>query len=79
MLAVSRYSLRAFFDWMLNQRRGKRGRRLAGIKSANTLGTYWKVFRLVYERATGNKINGKLSRNMRKVGCAPSRLLQIRG
>jgi hypothetical protein len=49
MQAVSRRIFKAFFEWMLNQRRGKGGRRLAGIKSVSTLGTYWKVFRLVYE------------------------------
>ncbi|KAH8585592.1 hypothetical protein B0O99DRAFT_696323 [Bisporella sp. PMI_857] len=67
MQAITRRTLKAFFDWMLNQRRGKGGRRLAGIKSANTLGTYWKVFRLVYERAIGEKIDGKLNRNMHRV------------
>jgi hypothetical protein len=40
MQAVSRRTLKAFFEWMLNQRQGKGGRRLAGIQSASTLGTY---------------------------------------
>ena len=53
MQAISRRTLKAFFEWTLNQRQGKGGRRLAGIKSASTLGTYWKVFRLVHERETG--------------------------
>ncbi|CAG8980240.1 hypothetical protein HYALB_00009822 [Hymenoscyphus albidus] len=67
MQAISRRTLKAFFDWMLNQRRGKGGRRLTGIKSANTLGTYWKVFRLVHERTIGEKIEGKINRNMHRV------------
>src|SRR5436190_23599087 len=70
MQAISRRTLKAFFDWMLNQRRGKDGRRLAGIKSANTLGTYWKVFQLVHERVTGEKIEGKINRKMHQVGSA---------
>ncbi|KAH8787515.1 C2H2 finger domain protein [Hyaloscypha sp. PMI_1271] len=67
MQALSYRTLKAFFEWMLNQRQGKGGRRLAGIKSASTLGTYWKVFRLVYERATREKIEGKLNRQMHRV------------
>ncbi|CAI9635546.1 unnamed protein product [Alternaria burnsii] len=35
--------------------------------SASSLGTYWKVFRLVYERATGARLDGKISRSMHKV------------
>ncbi|OCK73803.1 hypothetical protein K432DRAFT_311992, partial [Lepidopterella palustris CBS 459.81] len=31
------------------------------------LGTYWKVFRLVYKRATGVKLDAKLNRSMHKV------------
>ena len=57
-------TLKAFFDWMLNQRRGKGGKRLKGVKSSNSLGTYWKVFRLVFERATGSKIDGKTTCKM---------------
>ncbi|EMD84663.1 hypothetical protein COCHEDRAFT_1167444 [Bipolaris maydis C5] len=33
----------------------------------NRIGTYWKVFRLVYERATGVKLDGKMNRSMHKV------------
>ena len=69
--AISRRTLKAFFEWMLNQRQGKGGRRLAGIKSASTLGTYWKVFRLVHERETGEKIGGKMNRHMHRVSIAP--------
>ncbi|KAG9246656.1 hypothetical protein BJ878DRAFT_533103 [Calycina marina] len=67
MQAVSRRILKDFFEWILNQRQGKGGRRFAGIQSASTLGTYWKVFRLVYERATGEKIEGKMNRHMHRV------------
>ncbi|KAH7306158.1 C2H2 finger domain protein [Rhexocercosporidium sp. MPI-PUGE-AT-0058] len=66
MQAISRRTLKAFFEWMLNQRQGKGKRRLTGIQSASTLGIYWKVFRLVYERATGEKIEGKMNRHMHR-------------
>ncbi|KAJ6199964.1 C2H2 finger domain protein [Bipolaris maydis] len=33
----------------------------------HSLGTYWKVFWLVYERATGVKLDGKMNRSMHKV------------
>jgi hypothetical protein len=70
MEAISRRTLKAFFEWMLNQRPGKGGRRLVGIKSASTLGTYWKVFRLVHERATGERIEAKMNRHMQRVSSA---------
>jgi hypothetical protein len=69
MQAISHRTLKAFFDWLLNQRRGKGGRRTKGVGSSDTLGTYWKVFRLVYERATDEKINGKTTRKMHRVSC----------
>ncbi|KAF1814282.1 hypothetical protein P152DRAFT_465179 [Eremomyces bilateralis CBS 781.70] len=50
--------LHNFFHWLLSQRRGKEGRRLRGTKLASSLGTYWKIYWLTYERATGDKING---------------------
>ena len=64
---ISLRSLYNFFDWFLSQRRGKGGRKRRGTKLASSLGTYWKVFRLVYERATGVKIGGKTTRSMHKV------------
>jgi hypothetical protein len=67
MQSTSRRILKAFFEWMLNQRRGKGGRKLAGIRSANTVGTYWEVLQLVHERATGEKIKGKNNRKMHRV------------
>ncbi|KAF2415628.1 hypothetical protein EJ08DRAFT_673832 [Tothia fuscella] len=36
-------------------------------KDPNSLGTYWKLYRLVYERATGQKINGPMTRGMHKI------------
>jgi hypothetical protein len=57
----------SFFDWLLNQRRGKGGRRRQGSKLASSLGTYWKVYRLVYERATGSRLSAGLNRSMHKV------------
>ncbi|KAF1967816.1 hypothetical protein BU23DRAFT_583589 [Bimuria novae-zelandiae CBS 107.79] len=63
---VSVSTLYTFFDWLLSQRRGKGGRRRRGTKHASSLGTYWKVFCLVYERATGVKLDGKMNRSMHK-------------
>ncbi|KAI9889389.1 MAG: hypothetical protein M1814_005325 [Vezdaea aestivalis] len=59
--------LYSFFTWMLNQRRGKDGRRLRGTKIASSLSTYWKQFRLVFERATSEKIDPKVNRQMHRV------------
>lgn len=64
---ISLRSLYNFFDWLLGQRQGKGGRKRRGTKLASSLGTYWKVFRLVYERTTGVKIGGNTTRSMHKV------------
>ncbi|PVH92773.1 C2H2 finger domain protein [Periconia macrospinosa] len=64
---VSVGTLFTFFDWLLGQRRGKKGRRLRGTKFASSLGTYWKVFRLVYERSTSVRLDPKMNRGMHKV------------
>ncbi|KAF2682551.1 hypothetical protein K458DRAFT_307420 [Lentithecium fluviatile CBS 122367] len=64
---VSVATLYTFFDWLLGQRRGKGGRKRRGTKLTSSLGTYWKIFRLVYERATGVKLDGKMNRSMHKV------------
>ncbi|CCF42280.1 C2H2 finger domain-containing protein [Colletotrichum higginsianum] len=56
-----------FFDWYLSQKVGKDGRKRNGIKKKSSLGTYWKIFRLVFERAMGERIASKLGRSMRKV------------
>ncbi|KAF2875770.1 hypothetical protein BDV95DRAFT_626203 [Massariosphaeria phaeospora] len=60
-------TLLTFFTWLLDQRQGKDGRKRRGIKFASSLGTYWKVYRLVYERATGAKLDGKINRSMHRV------------
>ncbi|KAF2844244.1 hypothetical protein T440DRAFT_436700 [Plenodomus tracheiphilus IPT5] len=60
-------TLYTFFDWLLNQRQGKGGRKRRGTKFASSLGTYWKVYRLVYERATSAKLDQKINRSMHKV------------
>ena len=64
--------LRQFFDWRLNQKVGKGGRKKKGTKKKSSLGTAWKQLRLVFERATDEKLDPKLSRKVRKVsGPAP--------
>ncbi|CAG8036080.1 unnamed protein product [Penicillium olsonii] len=59
--------LHTFLDWALNLRRSKNGRRLPGIKRKSSLETFWKVFRLVFERATSEKIGKTMNRQMRRV------------
>ncbi|KXX77138.1 hypothetical protein MMYC01_207556 [Madurella mycetomatis] len=65
--SVSLGSLYNFFDWLLGQKAGKNGRKKRGTKKSSSLGTYWKVYRLVYERATGAKLDAKLNRKMHRV------------
>lgn len=65
--AISIKVLYSFFDWLLNQRRGKGGRKRRGTKLSSSLGTYWKCYRLVYERATGSKIEPQMNRQMHRV------------
>jgi len=59
--------LKSFFDWLLAQKRGKNGRRKCGTKYKSSLNSYWKQYRLVYERATNEKLNGQLNRVMHRV------------
>lgn len=59
--------LYTFFDWMLNQRRGKNGRRRQGIKRKSALNTYWKNFRTVYELEMHEKIDKDTSRHIVKI------------
>ncbi|KAJ6166764.1 hypothetical protein N7470_002211 [Penicillium chermesinum] len=54
-----------FLDWVLNLRRGKDGR-LPVTKCKSSLDTFWKVFRLVYKRATSNKITKQMNGQMRR-------------
>ncbi|KAI1839461.1 hypothetical protein JX266_014328 [Neoarthrinium moseri] len=56
-----------FFDWSLNQKVGKAGRKKRGIKTRSALGTNWKILRLVFERATGSKLDAKINRRMHTV------------
>ena len=68
---LSTRQLYNFFDWILNQKVGKDGRKKRGIKKKSSLGTYWKVFRLVFERAMEEKIHPKLNRSMHRVVLPP--------
>ncbi|KAG7111294.1 hypothetical protein HYQ46_013065 [Verticillium longisporum] len=58
--SISLGILVSFFTWRLDLQRGKGGRKIKGIKTNSALGTYWKVFRLVYERAMTVNINKSL-------------------
>lgn len=64
---VSLKFLYYFFDWMLSQKTGKDGRKKRGTKKTRSLGTYWKLYRLVYERATGGKLDATMNRRMHRV------------
>lgn len=59
--------LGSFYDWCLNQNTGKNGRRKCGIKSTSSLKTYWKQFRLVYQRAMGCKLDATMTRKVHRV------------
>jgi len=69
--------LYSFFDWLLRQKRGKGGRRRRGTKHKSSLGTYWKLYRLVYEKTTGEKLNGQINRVMHRVGTPQTALDDI--
>ena len=49
--------LYGFLCWVCDQRRGKGGRRRPGIKSASSLGTFWKWYLLVYKQEVGDGIH----------------------
>lgn len=72
--SVSINVLYTFFDWILNQTQGKDGRKRRGTTKRSSLGTYWKVYRLVYERAMTRKLDAKLNRQMHRVLIAPKDL-----
>ncbi|KAK7420626.1 hypothetical protein QQZ08_010318 [Neonectria magnoliae] len=59
--------LKSFFTWWLHLKAGKGGRGIKGIKKSSSLGMKWKVFRLVYERVVGMKLDLILNRQMHKV------------
>ncbi|KAH6988830.1 C2H2 finger domain protein [Ilyonectria sp. MPI-CAGE-AT-0026] len=65
--SISLKRLYIFFDRLLEQKTSANGRKKRGTKKLSSLGTYWKVFRLVFERAIGEKICPKLNRSMHKV------------
>jgi hypothetical protein len=56
MQELTPYTVKAFFTWLLNQRRGKGGRRLKGLGSEDSMRTYYKYLRLACERETGRKV-----------------------
>jgi hypothetical protein len=59
--------LHTSLDWALNLRRGKNGRWLPGISPKSSRETFWKMFRLVFERATSEKIGKLMNRQMHRV------------
>jgi hypothetical protein len=63
--------LTLFLRWCLRLRRGKNDRKLKGIKKFKSLDTDWKSFLRHYEKITGEPMDDKLGRKMRKVGSNP--------
>ncbi|EJP61692.1 C2H2 finger domain protein, putative [Beauveria bassiana ARSEF 2860] len=53
-----------FLEWRLNQKVGKDGRRLKGVQKFSSLDTYWKVFRLAFQDAVGEKLDHRLGHSM---------------
>ena len=65
---ISLRVLYRFFHWLLTQRQGVKRRMTHGVKSANALGTYLKLVRLVYTRAVGWKIRRKINWQVHLIG-----------
>jgi hypothetical protein len=70
--AFSTLQLYNFFDYPCNQKVGKDGWKKRRIKKKSPVGTYWKVFRLVFERVMEEKMYPKLNCSMHRVGIPPS-------
>jgi len=51
----------SLFNWLFSQKRDKGGRRRRWAKYKSSLGTFWKLYHLVYNRATTHKMNGKMN------------------
>ncbi|OQD78924.1 hypothetical protein PENANT_c071G10263 [Penicillium antarcticum] len=49
--------LKALFSWRCDQRRGKNGRRTAGMKHKSSLETFWKWWHLVYKSEVGHGLS----------------------
>jgi hypothetical protein len=64
---IKKNVLHSFFHWILSQKRTEKGNRKRRIKYKSTLGTYWKIFRLVYTGETGRRLDDTLNREMHKV------------
>ncbi|EGC45157.1 conserved hypothetical protein [Histoplasma capsulatum var. duboisii H88] len=54
---LSAQSLKAFFSWACDQRRGKDGRRIPGIRTVSSLETFWKQYSQVYKIDTSHPID----------------------
>lgn len=49
--------LKALFSWRCDQRRGKDGRRTAGIKKKSSLEAFWKWWHLIYKARVGHGLS----------------------
>jgi hypothetical protein len=66
--------VKAFFTWLRNQRRGKDGRRVRGLGSEDSLGKYYKYFRLALREGDGWK-DGQQQQRVRPHGALGKSLL----
>ena len=60
-------TLYTFFDWLLIQREGKEEENAGGLRSLVPLVRTGRFTGLVYERATGFKLDGRINRSMLKL------------
>jgi hypothetical protein len=49
--------LKALFSWRCDQRRGKDGRRTAGVNTKSTLDAFWKWWHLIYKAEVGHGVS----------------------
>jgi len=65
--SITTGDLSSFFRWKLDQKHGKDGRKLRGTRLSSSLTTYWKLFLLVYERATTRSTDSRIVCRMHQV------------
>ncbi|KAJ5471584.1 hypothetical protein N7530_008941 [Penicillium desertorum] len=59
--------LKALFSWRCDQRRGKDGRRTAGVKTKSTLDAFWKWWHLIYKAEIGHSLSKDVHVKIRDV------------
>ncbi|KAJ5267492.1 hypothetical protein N7478_010477 [Penicillium angulare] len=59
--------LKALFSWRCDQRRGKDGRRTAGVNKKSTLDAFWKWWHLIYTAEVGHGLSKDIQVKVRDV------------